>query len=158
MDTKELISRLSFVEANVLEEAAQQPALFYEVSKARVERMRRRSQATAEYESHKVALSMKYRASAKDFGERITEKSLEQRVESRRTTKEFRAAVESAEADEELSKLLLEAWRMRRDAIRILAEARVYQGVNEDAETTRLQRKLADKARKLEERRSALTE
>lgn len=151
-----LIKRLAFVPENVLEEAAEQPGLFYEVSKIRVAKMRKKSLATAEYEAHKASMALRLRAKASTSGERTTEHSLAERVGTMTSTMALREAMDVADAEETLLKLLLEAYRMRRDGIRVIADSKIYREVNEDSETNRIQRKLAEKARRLEDQRQRL--
>ena len=154
----ELINLLTVVEENVLEEAAAQPALFYEVARYRVARMRKRSQAVAEYDSRRAQLSLSLRAKSATAGEKFTEGTIKDRVDSKIINGPLRKAMEDAYASEELSKLLVEAYRMRRDGIRILAEARQATDFKDTHEVDRIQRKLSQKARELTDRKAQLEE
>jgi len=154
--SKELIERLSIVDENVLAEAAKQPLLFIDAARYRVGKMRKRAQADAALDFNRSSLGLKIRK--KPSEDRVTEGAIKSLIDIDPTTRSLRAALDEAEAEEELSKLILEAYRYRRDAIRILAEAHVYEGIKESSEVERAEtrRKLSRKARELEDRRSKL--
>lgn len=148
---KELIRRLPVVDENILAEAARNPVFFMDAARYRVSKMRMRlaAEAALEYTSSRISLRLRRR------GEKSTEGAIKAALAIDSRIVPLRQALHSAEASEELAKLILEAIRYRRDAIRIIGEARVYEGVRESSEVERItaKRKLQQTARELNERR-----
>lgn len=155
---RELIEQLAILDENVLAEAARQPQQFMRVARYRVSKMRKRSQAVAavEYQRYRKALAI--RAAKNSEGEKITEGAIKERVELSSRTQALRDVMERSFAEEELAKLLLEAYRIRRDSIRIIAEAQVYEASRETAEIEKVtaRQKLAAEARKLNRVRAGI--
>ncbi len=151
---KQLIQKLPLISENILVEAAQQPSLFVEAAEYRVSIMRLRSQALTEYENWCSKLALHYRKS-KTKGERVTEGAIKDHVRINRNTRVLDIKLQRAFAHEEFSKLLLEAFRMRRDAIRVIAEAYNIEGIRGSAQVEKIEahRKLVKKAQDLESRR-----
>lgn len=152
-----LIGRLVIVDVNVKNEAMEQPMLFIQAARYRVARMRDVSRAKSELEATMSGLSLVVRAKGRGQ-ERMTEGYVKARILKNPKTKLLQRALQKAEEREEFSRLLLEAFRMRRDAIRIIAEMQNYEGIRGTAEVERLEqnRKLANTALKLH-RRQRLT-
>jgi hypothetical protein len=67
----------------------------------------------------------------------------------------LQARLDVLEAQEEFAKLLLEAFRMRRDSLRIIAEGQLAEGRRESGEVERIEARsrLVRKARELDEER-----
>lgn len=151
---KELIEAVPIVSENVLVEAAAQPLLFIDAARFRVQKMRNRSQAMARYDSWCSKLGLHIRR-AKTGDKRVTEGEVKDRIQIHQTTRAYDEALQKAFAEEEFSKLLLEALRMRRDALRVIAEAQLAEGTKEAAEIDRIaeRRKLHKRARELEQQR-----
>lgn len=155
MTAKELIAKLPLIAENVLVEAAHQPMLFIDAARYRVGKMQKRARAGAERDNYMAQLAVSIRRKRSNSGEKITEGNLKEIIEKDPKSRELRKLNDDAFAEEELAKLILEAFRMRRDAIKIIADSRVYEGLRDDAhEEQRMEhRKLLNRARTLEERR-----
>jgi hypothetical protein len=160
MTARQLIEKLPIVSEDVLAEAAVQPQLFMEAAQYRIEKMRGRSQASAELEQNRSRIALKVRAEKDPTGKKPTEGAVMARVELSATTKQFRQNHDDACAKEEFSKLILEAYRMRRDAIRILADHMLYNRTTNEAELNHIEesRQLRSKARQLLKARAAVDE
>ena len=157
LTSDQLIKELSVLDENVLAEAARQPALFIDAARYRVSKMRKRAQANAALEARWSHLALRIRAQKNEEGERrLTEAALKASVESRRSVKELRAGLERAYEEEEFSKLILEAYRMRRDAIRIIAEAQNIEGIRGTKELEHIEQRnrLRKEAECLDRRRT----
>ena len=154
VQAESLIGKLPLVDENILAEAAKQPILFIEAARYRVTAMRVRAKAVAELEARKSTLALRIRAK-KTSARSITENAIKETVESQKSVIALRDRVEKAYALEEFSKLILEAYRQRRDAIRIIGETQIAEGIRGSHEVDRLEqsRKLRNRARDLEERR-----
>jgi hypothetical protein len=158
LSARSLIDALPIVDENILVEAAKQPLLFIRASMYRVIKMRKRSQANAKGDYVRARLAMGIRGKKNQLGEKVTEGTLKEKVECDSSVRQLRKEVDLAFAEEEFAKLILEAMRMRRDAIRIIADAKVYEGGRETAEVERVdaRRQLVEKARQLEHNRRSL--
>lgn len=154
MTPDELIESLTLVDENVRNEAVRQPILFIEAARYRVLCMRRRARAENEAELFSSQLGLRIRARGAG-GDRITNDYIKARVQKNTKFIELQSALNKATANEEFSKLLLEAFRMRRDAIRVIADAQGYEAAKLDYEAERVDqtRRLSIEARKLQAKR-----
>jgi len=153
----QLITQLSVLDENILAEAARQPALFIDAARYRVSKMRKRAQANAALEARWSHLALRIRARKDDEGgKRMTEAALKATVESQKSIKMLRSDLERAYAEEEFSKLILEAFRMRRDAIRIIAESQNIEGIRGTKELEHIEqrKRLRNEAARLEAKRN----
>ena len=153
-----LIKRLPLVDENILAEAALQPLRFVDSARFRVVAMKQRAQAAAELEYKRSRLGQIIRARGAEAGERITDKSCNERVEQHSQIREMRDKLDRALEVEEFARLIMEAYRMRRDAIRVIAETQIAEGVKETREIDHIdqRRKIHNAARRLEERRGRI--
>lgn len=143
-----LIKKLAIIDENILVEAANQPLLYMEGAKYRVAKMRKRAEAVARLESEKSLIGLKLRRQKDETGKKAhTEDGIKARTELALIKSGTRAALDRAYEFEELSKLLLQALQMRRDAIRVIAEAHNISGMREDKEISRIQELRATKNR-----------
>lgn len=127
-----LIRDLQVVQENIKGEAIRQPLLFIEAVRYRVSKMRARAQAEAE---QKAWAGQQWIAIRKQFaGKKITNDEVKAFIEKDPRYQKLVAAKDEAEAREEFAKLLLEAYRMRRDGVRILADAEGYEASKATAE------------------------
>lgn len=149
-----LIESLSVVDENILAVAAGQPLLFVEASRYRVAKMRQRSRAEAALEACASELGLRFRTPTGNE-QRITEGYVKTRLLKHPRYRQMKEEVDRAEEREEFAKLLLEAYRMRRDAIKIIADAQTYEGAKGAYQVERddMHRRLSNEARKLQERR-----
>lgn len=153
---KNLIRRLSFIDENVFKEAVLQPALFIDVARYRVTKMRERCAAEAALQAFDAERSMTLRASKRD--QKVTEGYFKARVHKHPRHRQLVATLNESEAREEFSKLLLEAGRMRNTAIKIVAEAQGFEGNRStmNLERESANRRLSKEARRLFEKRRQL--
>ena len=160
MNSKTLIEKLELVPENIFGEAAVQPLLYVDAARYRVAAMRSRSQAAAELEYTKARVAAAIRARLTEAGEKVTEKLIEQRVATHKLCRAASEKMDRAQETEEFAKLLLDAYRMRRDAIRIIGEGQIAEGIRGGHEVDRLEqhRRLAKRARDLDSRRGEVHE
>jgi hypothetical protein len=153
-----LIQSLALVDENILAEAARQPILFIDAARYRVGAMRRRAQAAAELDAtrSRVALVLRARNNSGEREKKLTDAGVKDKVETQTAVRTLRAGMERAYEVEELSKLILEAYRMRRDAIRVIAETQIAEGMRGSKEVERIEqtRKIHARARTLDARRN----
>lgn len=153
-----LIERLQVIDENIFAEATIMPLLFVDMARYRVAKMRERSQAEAELDAFDAEYSMTLRVKLRDT--KTTEGYYKTRLRKQTKHKKLVARVEESKAREEFAKLLLEAGRMRSSAVKILAEARVYEGNPTTMKIDRQNalRRLSKEGRKLESRRVRIGE
>lgn len=154
MKVSELIRLLPIVSENVMEEAARQPQLFVHVARYRVGRMRRLSQLRARMEYLSSRIAQATRGRVKERGGRITEAQIKERVRIDRRMRRLQSRLDLIEAQDEFAKLLLEAFRMRRDALRIIGEGQIAEGRRESGEVERIEarRRMIREARRIQDR------
>lgn len=151
-----LIENLALVDENILAEAARQPLLFIDAVRYRVHAMRKRSQAVAELDYRKSRLALSIRGKRSEAGEKATNALVDAMVEKHSIVRGLRDNVERAFELEEFSKLILEAYRMRRDAIRVIAESQIAEGRSGVNEVERIEqsKRIRASVRKLDEKRN----
>lgn len=155
-----LLKNLALLDENILAEAARQPLLFIDAARYRVAAMKNRAKAVAEADYRRSRIALAIRAKRNEAGDKVTEASLKERVEKHSIVRQMREAVERAYETEEFSKLILEAYRMRRDAIRVIAESQIAEGMRETKELEHIEQrqKMRNVVRDLDSRRSRIKE
>ncbi len=118
MNADALIEKIPLVDENILEEAARQPMLFVEASRYRVDCMRERARADAHFDYLTARIATLIRDRYRDVGRKISEAQVKELVGSNKKLRLARATLDRALEEEEFSKLLLDAYKQRRDAIR----------------------------------------
>ena len=159
LSAQALIAKLALVDENILADAARQPLLFINAARYRVSTMRRRATASAALDAGRASLALRIRAKKEgDGGKKFTEAALKEKLENHSAVRALRADLDRAYEGEEFSKLILEAYRMRRDAIRVIAESQNIEGMRGGHEVERAEqnKKLRSRARRLEEQRRYL--
>jgi hypothetical protein len=126
MTAARLIGALGVVDENIFAEAARMAEWFAKAARYRVDQMRRRSRAEIALEEWSATLNLRYRARASHLQERRTEAYFKARITLSPRYKRLLRTKDRADRREELSKLILEAYRMRRDGIKIIAENQTY--------------------------------
>lgn len=119
---KTVLNSLDFLETDVIQAAVSQPKLFREAARFRVAKMRDVSRAKAQYETIRSDAALKLRRK-KETDKGLTEGAIKDRVDSNPDVLKAHAKLQRAYEAEEFAKLLLEAYRMRRDSLRIVTEA-----------------------------------
>ena len=155
MDAELLIKKLPLVDENILAEAANAPLLFVEAARYRVDCMRKVARAEAELDAGEADRAVELRHQWLEKGEKITVDEVKTRVKRNPKIVLLRGKRDDALADEELSKLILEAYRRRSDGIKIIAEAGRAEGMKEiGIEHHRVQHeRIVKNARELENKR-----
>lgn len=118
---KDLLERLEYTEETLHVAVLEQAKLFMEASNYRVRKMRERQQAEAEWERVKAVIGLKLRRQKKSGRGGVTERHIMDLVEASQTARAAKKKYQTAAQLEEWSKLLLEAFRMRRDSLKVLA-------------------------------------
>jgi hypothetical protein len=118
---QEILDRLDFAPENVIAAAAENPRLFMKAVDHRLDQMHSRSEAEMDLEQSEARADLHIRDEARKLGEKITEKAIEQLLTTENTLIEKRRKLALKQEQEEYSKLLVEACRMRRDCLEIVA-------------------------------------
>lgn len=121
-ELQSLLDALDLTPETVLKAAGEQPVLFMDAARYRVGRMERRVRAKAVLETGKAECALRMRREAEDNGEKITEGKIGNLIDADAVIITLRANYEDAEVEDEFSKLLLEAFRVRRDCIRVISD------------------------------------
>ena len=138
-DFDELIAALAFEEETVMQAATRQPYLFVKAARLRVQTMREMARAEATLDQTEAEVGMSVRERAQATGTKITESGIGERIATDPQVREAQKQVRIAAAREELGKLMVEAYRHRRDSIRVIAEAALIEGNVNSVETARMQ-------------------
>lgn len=120
----ELVHKLAFSQDNVMNAAAEQPVLFFDAAEYRVAVYRKYMVAKQELATVRAAVSLAIREAAVKAQEKTTEGLIEARVLLDDNVNIAQQACQDADVEEESSKLLLEAYRMRRDSLKVMMEWR----------------------------------
>ena len=144
---KSLVAKLAVIDEDIKREAAEQPQAFIAAARYRVDKMRNRAAAVAKYEEHRASLGLRMRARRDSGGKKPSEGNVKDAVESNSLTQKLHAEMQVAYAYEEFAKLLLEAYRQRRDGIRIIHEAQLAEGGGEMREVLRNEERNRSKKR-----------
>jgi hypothetical protein len=121
-DVQSLLELIPFDAANVQEAAADNTALFVKAIEYRIDCFRSRSTAKMALEEAEAQKDVDLRKEARATGDKITEKNIEQLLTLSPRIKQKREEYSKAEALDEYSKLVVEAFRMRRDCLRIIGD------------------------------------
>lgn len=127
---KKLIEDLDFPEEELETAALHQAALFERASRFYIRAMRHTLQLKSALQEREARLSLAIRkvaqeeAAAAGKSRSASEAQISARVKSSKTIAEGYVKLHQAETDEEYLRLLLDAFKMRRDTIRVLAELR----------------------------------
>ena len=155
----EIINGLKIVAENIDDEAVMQPLLFVDAARYRVAKMRIRAQAETALGqiSSELGLSVRARGSGDT---RITNDYIKSKVQKHSRYRVAQEELQEAEQKEEFAKLILEAYRMRRDAIKIVAESQAAEGLRQvvGIERESAIRRLKNEARRLYTRKHQVDE
>jgi hypothetical protein len=124
IDVGALLEGISFNEYDVVEAALSQPKLYKDACVLRVQYMHRRSKLEAKLEVMRGEYSQRYRNIRNEAGKREhTEGAVKAFVETRPRVMRLREKIDRIYALEELAKHLIDVFRQRKDAIRIIVDA-----------------------------------
>jgi hypothetical protein len=115
-----LLQKLAFLPEAIVEAAAEQSRLFMDAVDYRMSAMDHRIQAEAALAELEASKSLSIRSSGAE--ERITEGKIKAMLTADPKMQKFTQAFNQAERNEEYAKLLVDAYRMRRDCLRIVGE------------------------------------
>lgn len=115
-------SRLSFTQETILQDAADQPSLFLSAVEYRVECLRTSMRARMNLDAAEAEAGFRAREALAQLDEKITEKRVEELVRKDPERTEALEGKLEADAQEEASKLLVEAYRHRRDCLKLVGE------------------------------------
>ena len=119
-NVEDLLNRIDFSPENVVDAAAQNPGMFVEAIRYRVETMGARNAAKMSWERVQAEHELLIRKTAKDLGEKMTEGAIESLLLVDEDVTEARHAFDAADESDEFAKLLVEAFRMRRDSLQVV--------------------------------------
>lgn len=123
VDLQAILDGLNFEELAIAEAALSQPRLFVACANYRIKLLRERKSAEASLKSLTTRQSLRLRSKYKSMGEKLTEAELKNLLNRNEFVRAAEAALVDLETEEEYSKLLLEAYRMRKDALQVIAQA-----------------------------------
>lgn len=151
INVADLVDSLTFSDEETSEAARDQPSLFLQAAVFRVSKMRKRQRYVAKLKLLHSTLSKRTRERLREIGQRVTDKEIESIVARKQDLVDLQHQLDSAEQEEEYSKYLLEAYRMRSSSIKALVElvgAEVYvarRNEGGDTELEKIRRKLKEK-------------
>lgn len=125
VDLKKLIRRIDFTDESVEDAALEHPKLFLRATRFRVQKMRDRVEAELAYEARMANLSAKYQQRTDDKGKRkLTEGAVKAKVQLDPKIGRLKRTMEMSLVYEKFSELLIETYRKREFAIKIIIDAR----------------------------------
>jgi hypothetical protein len=122
VDVRKLLDRLEFSEGNLIEAAGEQAKLFYEATRLRTQKMRKRLHQEHLGDILRAQLSLEARSEFMAAGERFTTADLNSSVLSTPEWGEHIRLLEKALAVEDAAKMLVEAYRHRKEALRVILD------------------------------------
>lgn len=126
-----LLEALELTEDRLVPAALDQPSLFAKAAKWRIDCMRSRMRLEGRLKSLKAEKSLAYRRAAEEAGEKFTEGGITAKIDSDDEVAELAEQFREATVLEEYSDLMIQAFRARANAVRIIADlkqADVYHG------------------------------
>lgn len=117
-----LLKHLDFSPEDVVRSASLQPRLFMQAAEYRMEKFRARTTAKMHRDVVKAEQSLQLREEARNAGEKITEAIVEASLLKVPEVLEAEAEYAAADEAQEFAWLLVEAYRQRRDCLRIVSD------------------------------------
>jgi hypothetical protein len=118
----QLIEGLSLDADTVLEDASKLPTLFLKAADYRVQKMRQAVQAEMKLDTIRAEAEIEIRNSAVEAGEKITEGHIKSHLILNPDVVQATEKSNEAEAQQEYGKLMLEAYRVKRDCLRAVSD------------------------------------
>lgn len=122
VELEDLLDRLYFPEEEIQQAVLEQAKLFLAAADYRVKKMKARQDAGYALERLRASYSLRIRKKYAAADSRVTEGNIKEMLEGVQEIKSAQESMGTAEALEEWSKLVLEAYRQRRDVLKILAQ------------------------------------
>jgi hypothetical protein len=140
-----LLDQLGFSPDNTIEAAATNPLLFKLAADYRIECLEKRNNAKMEMETAKATAELEIRKDARQTGNKITEGHIDALLLVDKTVSKLVTAFNRAEERDEYAKLIVEAFRMRRDSLKVvgdlvrgeLSSAQAIETANQNVAATR---------------------
>ncbi|MDE2104401.1 MAG: hypothetical protein KGL39_44595 [Patescibacteria group bacterium] len=124
LDVAALVDALDFHDEDVERAARAQPRLFLEASRYRVQKMRARVMLDTRLETVRAEAALHLRDKRRNStGRALTEAAVRNYVDTHRKCGRVARKAQKAQVEEEFSKLLVEAFRQRAQALKIIVEA-----------------------------------
>lgn len=124
MSRNELVHRLAFSQDNVMMASAEQAVLFFQATERYVFQFRKYLTAKQELGTVEAAVSLSIRAKFAEAGTKATEDTIKSEVTLDSNVNIARHALQEAEVEYEAAKLMNEAYRHRRDSLKVMMEWR----------------------------------
>lgn len=127
----ELLAGLVLSEDRLAESALNQPVLFAQAAKWRVEAIRKLAMYEGQLKTLKAEKSLEFRRKADAEGDKVTEAGMTARIEADAEVVALAKKLRNATALDEYSNLIVQAYRARGNSIRVIADlksAEVYHG------------------------------
>lgn len=124
------LERLEITAEQLEQEALDQPRLFSFLASYYQTAFRQMLRAKARLEERQAHLGLVYRKQARQVKTRITEAQIRDLVVQSTSVMRYQKRFDLARAREAYAKLLLDAYKMRRDAIRTIADLRLRSGAH----------------------------
>ncbi len=151
INIKALLDHIDFSSDNVVEAATENAPLFRIAIDYRIECLRNRNAAKMSWEVAKADKELRIREDARNNGERVTERNVEAIILVDPAITDLQEKYNRADEIDEYSKLVVEAFRMRRDCLRIIGDlTRTDFSIQKDLETGH--EKLENTRKKLRQR------
>lgn len=122
VDIGDLLAQIDFSPDNVVAAAATNPKLFVKSIEFRVECLRKRNAAKMAWEKGQAEADMAIRREARKSGDKVTERYIEEQVLLDPGVATLATKFTAADEMDEYSKLIVEAFRMRRDCLKIIGD------------------------------------
>jgi len=117
-----LLTKIGFSPDRVVDAAAENAVLFVEAIHFRLECLEASTNAKMEWEKSRAERSLEIRKDARDNGVKTTEDGIAALLLTDKRVSGLDLACAKADIQEEYSKLVVEAFRMRRDCLKIVGE------------------------------------
>jgi hypothetical protein len=118
----ELLANLEFSPESVVTAACEQPKFFVQAVEYRMLTYGAATRARMAFDSGEAARALDLRHQARISGDKMTEGNLKELLLTDEAVMELDRLQHAAEEEEEWAKLLVEAFRMRRDCLKIVGE------------------------------------
>ena len=124
VDIRQVLAKMEFRAEGLEQAALEQASLFLRAGVARVQAMRRANAAKANQKLNRALIDAEVRVRLTATGAKVTEDKVDAEVTRDTKYQAFTRAVDKAEEEEEYLKIVLEAFRMRRDSLRVIQDNR----------------------------------
>jgi len=120
LDILNLLAKVDFAPENVVQAAAENSVLFVEAAQYRLAQLERKASAKMNWERERAERELHIRNEAKVCDEKLTEGHIAAKLLLDREVSKKAAALAQAEIYETYSRLVVEAFQMRRDCLQIV--------------------------------------